>query len=388
MGQQRFLEFYHNYALAIGVSSHRLVAGKLQQTCLTRSYALVLNVIVLGISPWMIWASIGFLESENGVPNHISCTSYVFYSACFASIVFTILSRGSRDSDSVKLHRIVYRLRRKLSHETDRVLMYLFYFKFGTMTYLCLSNMAACFFVPKGIPWNLIVVYLCLSNFLNIPIIATYRYFQSLWFISYCYQYINSRIEDISNSVRAREPRKCELREMHRLWSLHTTLRGCIQRMNKDYSLPLMMGRFDFVSFSVINGYWGVLFSLDTTTSFHMILYGSLSYWVHMIDFFLIDTMCDITVRYQNAPHHEVSEGCWYKEVLLYNLSCLKLSSLIYLQMNSFLLYTRTAKIKLWICGLYTTDRRCWYKMMGFILNLCILLLQFHLITVHTLKKL
>lgn len=57
------------------------------------------------------------------------------------------------------------------------------------------------------------------------------------------------------------------------------------------------------------------------------------------------------------------------------------------LQVNGFLLYASSAKIKLWICGLYNTDQRCWLKMMGFILNLCILLLQFHLIKTHYLKS-
>lgn len=317
MEGQRFLEWYYNYALALGVTSHRLVAGRLQQTWLTRSYALIVNVIVVVAVPALLCYMAIYLSNSTIEPIHFSFTIYLFLSVCFASIVSTVFSRGSRDADSLELHRIVFNLRR-ISTDTNGNLKYLLYLKFGTMTFLCLSNFGSCFFIPENTPWTFLLASFCISNAMNMIIVSTYRYFMSLWLISGCYQYINRRLDDISNSVTMREPLAEELRELHRLWSLHSQMTRCIQRLNKVYSLPLLVGRFDFVTFSVINGYWGLIYALVVKTGLFTIAYGFLNYWVHMLDFFLVDTMCDITVQYQNAPHHTVTEGSWSRQVLLF----------------------------------------------------------------------
>lgn len=311
MERQRFLEWYSNYALALGVSSHRLVAGRLRQTRLTRSYALIVNVIVVVTLPGLLCYSVKFIINSNSYPIHFPFTIYLFYSVCFASIAFTVFSRGSRDADSGVLHRIVYSLRRKYAHKftkIDRDLKFRLYLKFGTMTYLCLSNLASSIFIPEGMPWTFYMTNFCIYNAMNMIIVATYRYFLSLWLISGCYQYINRRLDDISNSVRTRAPLTEELRELHRLWSLHSLMRRCIQRLNKVYSLLLLVGRFDFVTFSVICGYWGLIYAFDIKTGLLPVIYGSLN-------FFLVDTMCEVTVQYQNTPHHAVTEGIWYQEV-------------------------------------------------------------------------
>lgn len=317
MGRQRFLGWYLNYALAIGVSSHRLVAGRIQQTRLTRSYALIVNVIVFLTLPVVIWHAANYFRYSTWIPMHFPITIYLYFAVSFASIALMILTRGSRDSQSIDLHRIIFRVKRKNTLNADRVLIYLFYWKLGALIFLCFANISIVFFLPAGAPWMHYLISFCLNNTLNIPAVAMYRYFMSLWFICDCYQYINCRVDDISNCVSSREPLRSELRELHRLWHLHAALRRHIMRINKVYSLPMLMARFEFITLSVINGYWGVLYSLATRTPFSMLVIGTINYWVHMLDFFLLDTMCDITVQYQNAPHHAVSQGIWYKEVLL-----------------------------------------------------------------------
>lgn len=316
MSRERFLEWYHNYALAIGVSSYRLVAGRLQQTRLTWWYALVVNIIVLVSLPILLLSSAIYFEDSNYVPNHMRFTPYLFYASVYTSIAITILSRGCRDSHSVDLHRIVLRLKQKSAHKADRVLRKLFFWKFGTMILLCLFNIGGFCMIPSGVSWEQYLIDFCICNITNVPYVATYRYFMSLWFISGSYQYIVWGINDISSSVKARKPFRSELRELDRLWSLHAALRRNIKRINKIYGLITLVSRFDFIVYGVIVTYWGVFYLLDTSTPFYKLIYCGFYYWLHLLDFFLLDTMCDLTVQYQNEAHHEVSEGTWHKEVL------------------------------------------------------------------------
>ncbi|KAH8398943.1 hypothetical protein KR222_001273 [Zaprionus bogoriensis] len=382
MARQRFLVWYHNYALAIGVTSHRLVERRLRQTWKTWSYALFVNAFELIVLPVLMWFSTTYLAEQSFFPKFASFTTYIFYSVAYVAIACTILSRGSRDSASVELDRTAHSLMRKTTKRADRALVWLFYLKLATMVYMCLFSLGSGLLMPDGTPWIVIAMNFCFFNALNIPTVATYRYFMSLWFISGCYQYINSRLRDISNSARSREPLRSELREVHRLWSLHALLARCTLRINKVYGPLLLVARFDFVTFSVVNAYWGMLFMKTITTPFYKIMYGAANYWVRMLDFFLLDTMCNLTAEYQSAAHHEVSEAIWSKEVLQLHDPFEQLLTSLSLQIETFLFYASLAKIKLWVCGLYTMDRRCWLGMMGWILNLAILLLQFHLIHV------
>lgn len=318
MARQRFLAWYLNYALALGVSSHRLVGGKFQQTRLTRSYALFMNAIVILLLPGLLWHSANYFRYSNLIPMNLPITIYVYYSVSFASIALTILTRGSRDSHSMDLHRIILRLKRKNTLKADCVLVHLFYWKLGALIFLCVSNIGLVFTLPAGCPLSHYLFNFCFYNAFNIPAVAMYRYFMSLWYICGCYQYINSRVDDISNCVSSREPMRSELRELHRLWYLHAALRRYIKRINKVYGLPMLMARFEFITFSVITGYWGLLYALATRTPFFGLVLGAINYSMHMLDFFLLDTMCDLTVQYQNATHNAVSQGTWYKEVLLW----------------------------------------------------------------------
>lgn len=317
MSRKRFLEWYHNYALAIGVSSYRLVAGRLHQSWLTWSYALVVNIIVLVSLPVFLWYSAIYFKDSNYVPNHMQFTPFLFYASMYASITITILSRGSRDSHSVDLHRIVFRLKLKSALKADRVLRKLFYWKFGTMILLCLFNIGCFCLMPGGTSWKQNLIDFIICNITNVPIVARYRYFTALWFISGSYQYIVWRINDILSSIKARKPFRSEIRELDRLWSLHATLRRYIKRVNKVYGLIMLVARFDFIIYNVIFIYWVILYLLDASTPFYKLFFCGFYYWLHSLDFFLLDTMCELTVQYQNEPHHEVSEGTWHKEVLI-----------------------------------------------------------------------
>lgn len=362
MGRQRLLQWYHNYALALGVTSYRLVAGRAQQTWLTRSYTLILNALELTTLPGMFWLSAQYIAKTNWFPNLVPYTSIILYSVSYAAIAYTIISRGRRDCALLELERIVSTIMRQQLHRVGRSLNILFYLKFSTMIIVCMNSMSFCLVMPNDGNWNVLLITFIFQTAMNIPVIATYRYFLALWYIARSYQSINSRLEELMMPFKSRLPNRLELDELYRLWSQHSVLGRCTLKMNKVYGLLLLAARFDYLTFSVINLYWEMLFSFAAKSPFYMIMLGAFNYWVRLVDFYLLDVICDLIIQYQNCPHHLVTEGHWFKEI------------------NSYLMYVNTSKFELWVCGLYTANRSRWFTMLGTIVSFSILLLQFHLI--------
>lgn len=316
------LQCYHNYALLVGVTSYRRVAGSFRQTWLTRSYALVLNVLTLTLLPGLHWSSTQYIKSINWFPNLIIFTTYILYTVSYASIAYTLVSRGSRDKALLEVERIVNRLKgqQKVHNVLDiegscGSLAYLFQLKLGSLLYLCLSGMISCLMMPNINDWTPIFCAFFFGNTLNIPLLAIYRYFLALWDIAYCYQYLNSELEHFMSCVRHRYPTNAELEELQRLRSLHSLLTRCTMRINKIYGLLLLTTRFDNLAFCVVYGYWGVLFSFSVKSPIYMLVYGAVNYNMRLLDFYLLNFMCDQTVRFQSAAHHVLSEGYWFKEV-------------------------------------------------------------------------
>lgn len=316
------LQCYHNYALLVGVTSYRRVAGSFRQTWLTRSYALVLNVLTLTLLPGLHWSSTQYIKSINWFPNLIIFTTYILYTVSYASIAYTLVSRGSRDKALLEVERIVNRLKgqQKVHNVLDiegscGSLAYLFQLKLGSLLYLCLSGMISCLMMPNINDWTPIFCAFFFGNTLNIPLLAIYRYFLALWEIAYCYQYLNSELEHFMSCVRHRYPTNAELEELQRLRSLHSLLTRCTMRINKIYGLLLLTTRFDNLAFCVVYGYWGVLFSFSVKSPIYMLVYGAVNYNMRLLDFYLLNFMCDQTVRFQSAAHHVLSEGYWFKEV-------------------------------------------------------------------------
>ncbi|XP_064537887.1 putative gustatory receptor 59b [Drosophila montana] len=363
------LQCYHNYALLVGVTSYRRVAGSFRQTWLTRSYALFLNVLTLSLLPGALWFSLHYIKTINSFPNLIIYTTYILYTVSYAAVAYTLISRGSRDKALLEVERIVNRLKgqKKVHNVLDNEgdcgsLAYLFQLKLGTMLYLCLTGMTSCLMMPNITNWMAIICAFFFGNTMNIPLLAIYRYFLALWDIAYCYQYLNSELEHFMSCVRQRYPTNAELEELQRLWSLHSLLTRCTLRINKIYGLLLLTTRFDNLVFCVVYGYWGILFSFSIKAPIYMLVFGATNYNMRLLDFYLLNFMCDQTVRFQSSAHHVLSEGYWFKEL------------------DAYVLYVCTSKLNLWVCGLYKVNRRCWFQMIGSIFGFSILLLQFHLL--------
>lgn len=200
-------------------------------------------------------------------------------------------------------------------HHIGRTLNYIFYLKLATMTFVCVISVVLCFMMPTDGNWTIYLITFTFQNAMNIPVVATYRYFLALWHIACSYQSINCRLEDLMKSFSSRSPTRLQLDELYRLWSEHFVLGRCTLRINKVYEWLLLAARFDYMSFGVINLYWGLLFMFAIKTPIFMVLIGSINYWVRLVDFFLLDAMCDLTIQYQNCSHHVVTEGLWFREV-------------------------------------------------------------------------
>ncbi|KAH8398973.1 hypothetical protein KR222_005838 [Zaprionus bogoriensis] len=358
----RILEWYHNYAMVIGVTSHRLVAGKLRWTWLTRSWTLLVNTIQVITLPCILWVTAEYSRTRVWFPNLVPYSVHMLCLMSYLAIAFTIFSRARRDSIYEELQPILAHLRCRYKCNVGSFLHFLLYLKTATLLYLCLSPILNCLIVPEEYEWKIIFIHFCLNHATNVPVVASHLYFVTLWLTSSCYRHINCRLEDFINCGRSRKPTRNELRRFHRLWSLHAMLGRCVKRVNKDYGQLMLAARLDFVFYSAIGGYCGMLFIITNRFPIFARILCALGYSMRLLDFFLLDTMCDLTVQYQSAPHHEVSEGMFLEEV------------------NAFLLYSSTAKLELSVCGLFTMNRIHWFNMLGFIISICVLLLQFHLV--------
>ncbi|XP_043071333.1 putative gustatory receptor 59b [Drosophila grimshawi] len=322
------LWLYHNYALVLGITSLRWISGEgLKQTNLTRFYALILNIVELLTVPYFMWITMGYINKAKWFPDQLPYATQVLFSVSYVAIAHTIISRGSRDEALLEVDSIVNRLKclksekNRLSSTCDSM-SYVFYLKMGAVIYMCVYGMTSCLLVLREKNLLLFLQIFVFGTALNFSLIAIYRYFLALWDIACCYQYIKGKLEHLMNCVRNRYPTQVELEELHRLWSLHALLGRSTLKFNRTHGLLIML----------------------------------------LVDFFLLNFMCDLTTQYQNYAYHSVSEGYWFKEL------------------NAYLLYASTSKLNLWVCGLYKVNRKCWYQMLLSILNLLILLLQFHLL--------
>lgn len=313
---QLLKNWFTNYALAIGVTSYRLVDGKLQQTWLSWTWALLINTLSLVLLPGMIWVTAEYVRQSSLFPNLVPYSFLTWYSVTYVAVAITILSRGSLDSAIVDLERATSHLKHRIFHGVKGSLLYLFYLKFASILTMILCSLVGCWTIPEETRWTVLLITLVFNNAFNIVAVAAHRYFISLWYISCVYRYINCRMDKFVSCVRSRELSRKELREFYRLWSLHVLLGRCTMRINKVHGLLLLAARLDYISFSSVFGYCGSIFMYSSRKlPIYSCVFGNVIYFTRMFDCFLMDKMCYITIEYQNASHHEASEGIHPKEV-------------------------------------------------------------------------
>lgn len=308
--------WYSNYALAIGVTSYRVVDGRLQQTWSSWTWALLINILNLLLLPPMFWLTAEYVRKSKLFPDLVPHSLQIWFSVSYVTIVFTMLSRGKLDSAIVDVERVTMRLKHQIIDNVGSCLRYMFYLKWVTVLGMCLCGLVACWMVPQERRWVVLLIIFTTNNAMNIPCIAAHRYYMSLWHISCAYRYINHQMDKFVESVRSREPSRRELREFHRLWSLHAMLGRCTMRLNKVHGPQILATRLDVLAFCAIFGYCGLIFMVSSRSlPLYSCLFGNTIYYTRMIDCFLLDKMCDLTIQHQNAPYHAVTEGIYSKEV-------------------------------------------------------------------------
>ncbi|XP_068147534.1 putative gustatory receptor 59b [Drosophila tropicalis] len=342
------------------------------ETCFTRIYALILNAITLVLLPVI------FLRAANDImpfylyPKLMAITVYVNYVVNYAAIVYTLVSRVYRDKALMQVQRIILKLQRfevdfyRNEPEISRLLTTLFYLKCFTTVYLSVNSLVS-FFEWLEFSSLLSVLAALFFNFgINILGSAVFCYFLALWRMSLGFECINREINRIISSSSSAS--HADLVTLRQLWSVHAQLSRTVLNVNRMYGLQMLVARFYYVTFTVIYGYWGIFFTFDTNASFWWIIYGSLTYTIRTLDFYLLDYICDLIVKYQSPPKHEVTEGNWFKEL------------------NSYVIYGNSSRISLWVCGLFKVDRQQWFEMMGAVLSYSVVLMQFHFYLKNTNK--
>ncbi|EDW10601.1 uncharacterized protein Dmoj_GI21189 [Drosophila mojavensis] len=370
MVSEFLLRICQSYSVFLGVSSYFRVSKNYRETWLTRGYVLVVNALTLSLLPLVFWLSAQYVRIASWFPNLLTYTTYILYTVSYATIAYTLISRSCRDKALLEVDRIVQRLNRRIAQDVrigqsvGSRLGHLHSLKLGSVLFVCVASLLACLTIPNKPKLSVLLCVFLYSNAKNIPLLAVYRYYLALWDIACCYKYLNKQLAQLLHLDRGIQdtPSRRQLEQLQHLWMLHSLLTCCTQRLNKIYGLLMLAARFDNLAFFAINTYWGIVFSFSVKAPFYVTLFGASNYYVHLLDFYLLNFICDQTMWYQSVIRHSLSEGHWSREL------------------NAFVLYVCTSKLDFWVCGLYKVNRRSWFQMQISIITFSILLLQFHLL--------
>ncbi|KAH8305962.1 hypothetical protein KR018_007004 [Drosophila ironensis] len=360
--QKAISNIYFRYSIAIGITSHRLTNKKFQRSSIARVYALIVNILTLFLLPIVMWMAESTFSAKRKFPTLILITYNVRYGLTYLVIVYTILSRGFRDTVFKEMQPLIaalYREEQRYGLKLQRTsLQMLLYLKCFTVIWLCVTDSMFLFYARGEMNWLSFATYLFLTNAFNILHMTTMGYFLALWHMATGYSCVKQRLNEIITSNSR------DLHELHHLWALHATLTKSVLKINKIYGPQMLATRFESFIYGVIQAYWGTFFAFGVDTPpVIWLIYGCTTYFLHALDFFLIDNICDLLENYQNSMGHSWSERRWRKET------------------NAFVTYANSYRLKLWTCGLFEANRSFWFDMISNVLYYFIMLLQFHLAT-------
>ncbi|KAH8291124.1 hypothetical protein KR054_008884 [Drosophila jambulina] len=357
------VNLYFNYSLFIGITSHRFVNQKFRTSIFSRFYALVANILTITLLPLVMWYTRIAFQAKGNFPQLIVITYNVRYLVTYSAIIYTILSRGFRDTAFREMEPLLLKLneeeKRCGRQDVRRSLMILLYVKFFTVIWLCLTDTFFLFYTIESFKLLMIARFIFLSNGNNVLLMVPMGYFLALWHIARGLDCVNRRLEAVITS-KPRTPR--DLEELHHLWSLHTALTKAAVNINKIYAPQMLASRCDNFIIGVIQAYWGAFFAFGTYTPVFWLVYGCVSYYMRSLDYYLIDHMCEVVVEYQSSARHAWSEQRWSKEI------------------SAFAIYSNSLKLELWTCGLYQPNRSLWFGMLTSVWYYICMLLQFHLV--------
>jgi len=302
---EKIVEIYHGYALLIGMTSYRVVNGRLQQTKITRAYALSLNILTVSILPMAFWNAAQGMMMAPWLPDIMFLLPFVLYSVNYTVVVYILISRCYRDSLFLDLAKLTNQLNREMvraERKTNSKLLGLLYIKSFTLSYLCLASLVTLLKLKSGIGLGLLINIA--YSFLNVN---TYLYFTSFWQVVRGYDFVNQEMKELLKALRCEKNILKHSEVLRVLWSLHSDLSIMARRINRVYGLQMMVSRTDYVIFTIIYGYIGIIYVFKGMNL--ILLHAGLIYLVRTADFFLNDFICDLISRYQCFPKHEITEG-------------------------------------------------------------------------------
>lgn len=365
---ERLIPIYCGLAMLLGITSYRLVDGRFRQSRITRAYALIFSVVIVVVLPPVLLQVAKVSQVARCFRKTMSIVPYVLYSVNYVVVVFTLISRWYRDSVLVELQDLANKISQKMETadvKTSRKLARLMCVKSFTFAYLCLG---ALLWIQKaaGI-WDILTQLITIIAY-SILNATTYLYFLSFWQLARGFDFINQRQE------------RCDSEELRGLWSLHSTLRRMANKVNDIYGLQMLVSRIDFIVYTIVYGYVGIIYS---QSNFSMLKAYSVGlYWIRSLNFFLNDYISELVGLYECQSSPSFNDGPSPKEVFS-KLHCIdiELPHITFgLQMSAFLLYKTHSRSHLKVLGLYPANRNIWLRMMAFITCQSILLLQFYMI--------
>ncbi|XP_022232332.2 putative gustatory receptor 59b isoform X3 [Drosophila obscura] len=280
------------------------------------------------------------------LPRFMWLTPFVLYAVNYAVLINTLISRCHRDSILMELHRLTVQLNREMRRagkQMNSKLQRLLYMKSFTLLFLCLCYILGTFKYNGGFTVPMFLTCLLINNGYNFLIATPHLYFVSFWQVARGYDFVNQQLEEL---ISTRSPLASGYaEELRSIWSLHARLSRTAHKINTIYGRQMLAARLDYLSFAVINSYFGIIFSLGVQSNYFAKLYGALLCCTRMMDFFMADYICDLVAQYQSTAKHTVSEGIMSDEV----------------------------------CGLFPVNRKEWLNMMGSVLCHSVVLLQYHL---------
>ncbi|KAH8401182.1 hypothetical protein KR009_003542, partial [Drosophila setifemur] len=200
-------------------------------------------------------------------------------------------------------------MKRRMTKSRTRIepkMLRLLFLKSFILVYLCLISFTL--FVFHWRPESLGAFIMSLEY--SIRNASIYSYFTSFWQISRGFHFINQQLEKLRLSKYGRRKHGQEIRD---LWVLHSRLSHMAERVNRIYGLQMLLSRLDYMAFSIIYGYVGILFLRSSLSALKLV--GASIYFLRTVDFFLNDYICELTTRYQSQPKHRITEGKMSKEV-------------------------------------------------------------------------
>ncbi|XP_017145603.1 putative gustatory receptor 59b [Drosophila miranda] len=317
MGILLIQDIFQLFAVLIGLTSYRLVDDRFIQTRIAKAYTLILNVITVTMLPVALMSMVNYFYVAVWLPRFMWITPFVLYAVNYVVIVQTLISRCHRDSILMELHHLVVKLNREMGRAEKKMnskLRRLFYIKTLTTSYLSLCYVLGTFLLSDELTFSMMLSAFLINNGYNILIATTHFYFVSFWQVARGYDFVNQQLEEL---ISTRSPLTSGYaEELRSLWSLHASLSQTAHKINRIYGRQMLASRFDYITFTVINGYLGLMYSSREPINLFEKCYEGLLYLIRTVDFFMTDYICDMVAQYQSMPKHTASEGVMSKEVL------------------------------------------------------------------------